>query len=93
LPSGKKILQKADAQKAWTDLLSQADFDEHLRFHDLRRSMGSWQAMRGASLAVIGKSLGHKSSKATEVYARMNLDPVRDAMQTAVDAMRDRANK
>jgi hypothetical protein len=55
--------------------------------------MGSWQAMRGASLAVIGKSLGHKSSKATEVYARMNLDPVRDAMQTAVDAMRDRANK
>jgi integrase len=80
-------------RKAWTDLLSQADLDEHLRFHDLRRSMGSWQAMTGASLAVIGKSLGHRSSKATEVYARMNLDPVRDAMQTAVDAMRDQAKK
>ena len=29
----------------------------NLRFHDLRRTHGSWQARTGASLAVIGKSL------------------------------------
>ena len=44
-------------------------------------------AATGASLVVIGKSLGHKSTQATEVYSRLNLDPVRDSMQTATRAM------
>jgi hypothetical protein len=49
--------------------------------------MGSWQARTGASLAIIGKSLGHKSQQATAVYARLDLDPVREAMETATAAM------
>lgn len=33
-----------------------------LRIHDLRRTLGSWQAKTGASMAaIIGKSLNHKS--------------------------------
>ena len=80
-------------RRAWADCLRQADLDEHLRFHDLRRTVGSWQAINGASLAVIGRSLGHKSSKATEVYARLNLDPVRNSMQAAVTAIFDQAKK
>lgn len=41
----------------------------------------------GASLGVIGKSLGHKSVQATAVYARLNLDPVRSSVERATDAM------
>ena len=49
--------------------------------------MGSWQAVSGASLQVIGKSLGHKSTIATQVYSRLTVDPIRDSMQTATDKM------
>jgi integrase len=58
-----------------------------LRIHDLRRTLGSWQAAQGASLQIIGKSLGHKSLQATQVYSRLNLDPVRASVNAATDAM------
>jgi integrase len=58
-----------------------------LRIHDLRRSLGSWQAITGASLPIIGKSLGHKSPDATMIYARLSLDPVRQSVNTATAAM------
>ena len=60
---------------------------DDIRIHDLRRTMGSWQARTGASLSIIGKSLGHKSQQATAVYARLDLDPIREAMETATNAM------
>lgn len=55
--------------------------------HDLRRTLGSWQAKTGASLAIIGKSLNHKSQQATAIYARLDLDPVRASVNTATAAM------
>lgn len=58
-----------------------------LRLHDLRRTMGSWQAKTGASLAIIGKSLNHKTLQATAIYSRLDVDPVRQSMETAVTAM------
>ncbi len=58
-----------------------------LRLHDLRRTLGSWQAATGASLPIIGKSLGHKSLAATQIYARLNLDPVRASVDKATQAM------
>jgi integrase len=60
-----------------------------IRIHDLRRTMGSWQARTGATMLVIGKSLGHKSQQATAVYAHLDIDPVRSAMETAAAAMLD----
>lgn len=62
-----------------------------LRIHDLRRTLGSWQAKTGASLPIIGRSLNHKSQQATAIYARLDLDPVRDSVQTATAAMLDAA--
>ena len=60
-----------------------------LRLHDLRRTLGSWQAIGGSSLPIIGKSLGHADgSSATAIYARLNNAPVRKSMQKAVRAMR-----
>ncbi len=55
--------------------------------HDLRRTLGSWQARTGASMAIIGKSLNHKSQQATAIYARLDLDPVRASVNTATAAM------
>ena len=64
---------------------------EDVRIHDLRRTLGSWQARTGASLVIIGKSLGHKSQQATAVYARLDIDPVRQAMETATSALLEAA--
>lgn len=58
-----------------------------LRIHDIRRTLGSYQAITGASLPIIGKTLGHRNSQSTAIYARLNLDPVRDSMSKAVGAM------
>ncbi len=54
-----------------------------LRLHDLRRTLGSFQASLGVSLSIIGKSLGHKSYQSTQVYSRLSVDPVRNGMQLA----------
>lgn len=62
-----------------------------LRIHDLRRTLGSWQAKTGASLAIIGKSLNHKTHQATQIYARLDLDPVRQSVNTATAAMLEAA--
>lgn len=70
-------------RKAWYRLLEVAGLREHLRIHDLRRTLGSYQARQGASLSIIGKSLGHKSQQATAIYARLDLDPVRQSVEQA----------
>ena len=58
-----------------------------IRIHDLRRTLGSWQAAMGANSFIIGKSLGHKTQNATAIYARLNLDPVKESVSKATDAM------
>jgi integrase len=77
-------------KKRWQQLLMRAKLT-NLRIQDLRRSLGSWQAISGASLAIIGKSLGHKSPDATMIYARLSLDPVRASLNTATSAMLEAA--
>lgn len=62
-----------------------------LRIHDLRRTLGSWQAKQGASLAIIGKSLNHKNQQTTAIYARLDLDPVRASVNAATGAMLEAA--
>jgi hypothetical protein len=44
--------------------------------------------MDGASLTIVGKTLGQKSPEATKVYARLNLEPVREAMDRALGNLR-----
>jgi len=75
-----------EPKKAWAKILERAKIT-NLRVHDLRRTMGSWQAKTGASLSIIGKSLNHKSTQTTAIYARLDMDPVRDSMNTATTAM------
>ncbi len=87
LPSNKsKSGHLEDPKRPWQDLLARAGI-ANFRLHDMRRTNGSMQAITGASLPIIGKSLGHKSTSATMVYARLSLDPVLEAMQKAADRM------
>ena len=75
-----------EPKKGWKRILERAGID-NLRIHDLRRTLGSWQAKTGASLAIIGKSLNHKNQNTTAIYARLDLDPVRDSINKATSAM------
>jgi integrase len=56
---------------------------DNLRIHDLRRTLGSWQAKAGASLVMIGKSLNQKSIQSTAIYAHLDKDPVRASVELA----------
>ncbi len=78
----KKVIAKAKKENI---LLPHGLMD--LRLHDLRRTFASYQAITGANLQTIGKSLGHKNSDSTKIYARLNLDAVRSSMEKATEAM------
>lgn len=75
-----------EPKKAWKRVLERAGIS-NLRIHDLRRTLGSWQAKTGASLVIVGKSLNHKSPSTTAIYARLDLDPVRESVDRATGAM------
>jgi integrase len=75
-----------EPRKGWQRILRASGLRD-LRIHDLRRTLGSWQARTGASLVLIGKSLNHKSPDATAIYARLDLDPVRQSVERATAAM------
>ncbi len=79
-----------EPKRGWQRILEDAGIG-NLRIHDLRRTMGSWQAQTGASLSVIGRSLNHKSVQTTAIYARVSLDPVRNSMAIATKAMLEAA--
>jgi integrase len=70
-------------RREWLSLCERAEVPGLWR-HDLRRTVGSYMAMQGASLPMIGKALGHRSVQATQIYARLVLEPVRDAMAGAL---------
>ena len=77
-----------ESKKAWRRILDRAGID-NLRIHDLRRSLGSWQAATGANLSIIGKTLNHQNVSTTAIYARLSIDPVRASMEKATSAMLD----
>lgn len=87
-PSARVNNYLQEPKKPWARILKQAAI-ENMRLHDLRRSLGAWMAISGTSLLVISQCLGHKvaSSSVTGVYARLSLEPVRQAMETAVRTM------
>ena len=61
-----------------------------LRIHDLRRTLGSYMAINGASLPIIGKALNHKSQVSTTIYARLSQDPVLSAINSASESIKSR---
>lgn len=72
--------------KAWRRICKAAKLDG-CRVHDLRRTLGSWEAATGANMSAIGKSLGHRSVATTAIYARLDLSGVKPAVDAATAAM------
>ncbi len=85
-PSRGKTGHIVEPKGAWKEILERAGITD-LRLHDLRRTLGSWQAAAGISLPIIGKSLGHKSQSTTAIYSRLNLAPVAAAVDVAAAAI------
>lgn len=63
------------------------------RFHDIRHVLPTWAIGSGVSLEVIGEMLGHKNRESTLIYAKVDLDPVREAIKTASEAIQNAINK
>src|SRR5699024_1766086 len=54
---------------------------ETVRLHDLRHSFASMAIADGATLYLVGKVLGHKQSRTTEIYAHVRDDPLRQVTE------------
>ncbi len=90
-PSCGKSGHIVEVKGVWAKLLKAAGISD-FHMHDLRRTFGSYQAKTGASLPIIGKSLGHHGTGATAIYARMDMNPVRESVDKATAAMLKAAN-
>lgn len=64
-------------QKVWERVRETAGL-QGVRLHDLRHSFASVAVANGFSLFMVGKVLGHKDSRTTEIYAHMADDPLRE---------------
>jgi integrase len=76
-----------DLKGAWNKLLERAEI-KNLRQHDLRRTLASFQLKKGATMPVIGKTLGHAAgSSATAIYARPDFELMEKSVRAATNAM------
>lgn len=57
-----------------------AGLDESIHYHSLRHSTGSLLAQKGVSLYTIQKILGHSNPSVTQIYAHMQIDTLREAI-------------
>ena len=77
-------------KRTWDRIRVKAGIPD-VRFHDLRRTVGSWLAGSGESLQLIGKVLNHRDVSTTAIYARLNLNPVRQALERNASKMLEAA--
>jgi len=82
--SGTSHLQ--NMKRAWDRIWLAAGIQD-VRFYDLRRTVGSWMAGSGESLHLIGKVLNHRDMSTIAIYAGLNLDPVRQALERQATKM------
>ena len=82
-PAGVWVLPGARGEGAYTGL--QKDWERireraglpGVRLHDLRHSFASFAVADGHTLFLVGKALGHKQARTTEIYAHLSDDPLR----------------
>jgi integrase len=76
LPAAKGQGHYTGLQKDWERVRARAGLSG-LRLHDLRHSFASFAVADGNTLFMVGKVLGHKQARTTEVYAHLADDPLR----------------
>jgi integrase len=85
-PSHGRSGHLVEVKSAWQRIRVRARVSD-CQIHDLRRTLGSWLAAAGFSLLTIGKVLNHVSPVSTSVYARLDLNPIRAALEANAEAM------
>lgn len=79
-PGRGKTGHMVEPKSGWARILKRAGL-QNLRIHDLRRTLASVMRNSGEGLDMVGKLLHHKSPTATLIYARIAVDPLRQAKQ------------
>ncbi len=73
---------RADLKRPWEWIRKRAGL-EGVRLHDLRRTTASFMLSGGASLATVGKALGHTQASTTQRYAHLAPSVQREALRAA----------
>lgn len=81
-----KVSPRADLRHPWREICAIAGL-EGVRLHDLRRTTASFMLSHGASLATVGKALGHTQPSTTARYATLAPSVQKAALGAAGDAM------
>lgn len=94
--SGKQVAQLSQTFRRVVDRLGLnegiQDPRQKVCFHSLRHTFASHAAMAGTPLYLIGKSLGHRTSKMTERYSHLAPDSHRQIFDTVAAAMQEEAD-
>lgn len=77
-PGQREGSQLINIQKPWRLIRERAKLSD-VRIHDLRHTYASLAVAQNLSLPIVGKLLGHKSSKSTERYAHLYTDVMANA--------------
>lgn len=72
--------------KLFPKIINKCGIDD-FKFHDLRHTSASWQAMSGISQPITQKTLGHKSPTMTNRYSHLRDENIRTAINQVGDKM------
>jgi len=85
-PGAKRGSHLQDITRTWKRIRNAAQLSD-FRLHDLRHSFASAALSSGASLAIIGELLGHRSAQTTKRYAHLHSDVRRAAAEKTSSAI------
>jgi integrase len=85
-PGGRRDGHLVDLEYFWAQALAAAKL-RRIRVHDLRHSYASTAVGSGASLSVVGKLLGHRSSRSVERYSHLSTEAAREALDRVAVAL------
>lgn len=80
------VSARSDLKRPWKWLRKKAGLSD-VRLHDLRRTTASFMLNGGASLATIGKALGHTQTATTARYAHLSGTVQREELRKAGERM------
>jgi integrase len=83
---GRVSRARADLKRPWRWIAREASLSG-VRLHDLRRTTASFMIDGQASLATVGKALGHTQASTTARYAQMSQTVQREALKGAGERM------
>jgi integrase len=85
-PGTGKTGHLVEVKGAWRRLCRKAGLAQ-VTIHDLRRTVGSRMAMAGVNLPTIGRVLGHLNLNATQIYARLDMEAARRALEANAESL------